>query len=192
MCSFMAGLTALSGIMQYKAQQDAASNQAAAYRAQAETARRNAEIEERKVEQQVDNTAQEQSRLRAQRAAEEGRLRASAGASGLGFGGSVGDLLSVSNENYLTDQYNLLSNERNQTYDTKVNAANYKNQAAGYSSAADNVMADAKTAGIVTLLGTAASIAGGSSWGNSGTAAKNTSNPYSGWTAQSKYRLNRG
>lgn len=172
MCSLVAGLTAISGIMQYNAQQEAAENQAAAYRAQAETAKRNAEIEDRKVEQQVDNTAKQQSRLRIQRAAEEGKLRASAGSAGIGMGGSVNDLLSVSNEAYLDDQSTLLSNERNQTYDTKVNWANFKNQEAGYRSAADNVISSARTAGIGTLLGTATSIAGMQDWGGSSSSAK--------------------
>ena len=166
MCSLVAGLTAISGIMQYNAQQEVAENQAAAYRAQAETAKRNAEIEDRKVEQQVDNTAKQQSRLRIQRAAEEGKLRASAGSAGIGMGGSVNDLLSVSNDAYLDDQSTLLSNERNQTYDTKVNWANFKNQEAGYRSAADNVISSARTAGIGTLLGTATSIAGMQDWGS--------------------------
>lgn len=221
MCSLVAGLTALSGIVSYKAQQAQAEqqaqqyrnqaelqrSQAAQYRAQEEAAKRNAEIENRKVEQQVDNTAREQSRMRAQRATEEGKLRASAGASGLGFGGSVGDLLSVSNENYLTDQYNLLTNSRNQTFDTKVVAANYLNQAnsynraafdydrsaASYEQAANDVQSNARWAGLTTLLGTATSIAGNTSWGGgSAKTAASTANPYSGWDKYSKYRLNRG
>ena len=65
-----------------------------------------------------------------------------------------------------------LSNERNQTYDTKVNWANFKNQEAGYRSAADNVISSARTAGIGTLLGTATSIAGMQDWGGSSSSAK--------------------
>ena len=141
----------------------------------------------------MDNTAREQGRLRAQRAIEAGKLRASSGAAGLSGTGSVGDLLSSGDEAYLTDQNTLLSNERNTTYDTKVSAANYQNQANAYNSAADNVKSQARRAGFITLLGTAASIAGSSTTGSFGrSSVKDFSNPYSGWDSYSKYRLNRG
>ena len=80
MCGWVAGLTALSGLFQYRQQQAQiraqANAQADMYRAQAQAAQQNARIENRKQEQIADNYAQQQEALRARRRIAEGAQRA--------------------------------------------------------------------------------------------------------------------
>ena len=94
MCGWVAGLTALAGLFQYRAQQAQADAQASMYRAQADAATQNARIENRKQEQIADNYAQQQEALRSRRRLAEGAQRAETGAAGLNFAGSSMDILS--------------------------------------------------------------------------------------------------
>lgn len=172
MCSVIAGLTAISGALTYKSQQDQAKQQAAAYRAQAEADEQNAKIENRKQEQIADNYAQQQRQLRARQRLSEGQQRAAAGSAGLGFSGSQLDILSSSIDAYKQDSMNLLTNQRNDNYSSRVQETNYLNSASANRAAASNVKKNARLQGLSTILGTAASIygaVGSSSSGNTGT-----------------------
>lgn len=169
MCSVIAGLTALGGAMQYRSQQQQANAQAAMYRQQAAVAEQNAKIENRKQEQIADQYADSQQRLRAQQRLNEGRLRASTGAAGLNFGGSAMDILTSSSEQAQQDQLNLLSNQRNDNYNSRITQSNWINQANAANTAANNVKKAARIQGIGTILGTAASVYGASqTWKNAG------------------------
>lgn len=165
MCGVLPALAALGGAIQYKQQQDAAEAQASAYRAQAQAAEQNAKIESRKQEQIADNYAQEASKLKARQRLAEGSQRAAVGSAGLDFSGSQLDILSSGLSAYENDQLNLLSNQRNDNFASRVQQTNYINQARANRSAADNVESQAKLAGIGTILGTAASVVGLSNYG---------------------------
>ena len=160
MCSVIGGLMALGGLMQYKQQQAQASAQASMYRAQAEVADQNAHIERRKQEQIADAYAQKAAELRKERRLAEGRQRAAAGAAGIGMGGSQLDILTSGLEAYGLDQYNLLSNQRNDNFSSRVTETNYLNDANAARASASNVERQAKWQGLATILGTAASIYG--------------------------------
>lgn len=168
MCSVLSGLTALGGIMNYQQQQAQAEAQARTYEAQAEAADQNARIEGRRQEQIADKYARESENLRQRQRIIAGQQRAQAGSAGLGMAGSVMDILGAGNDAYNQDKMTLLYNQRNDNYNSRVTQSNYLNQAASYRSAADNTRSVAKTAGIATILGTAASIYGMGGFGGGG------------------------
>ena len=186
MCGWVAGLTALSGLFQYRQQQAQiraqANAQADMYRAQAQAAQQNARIENRKQEQIADNYAQQQEALRARRRIAEGAQRAETGAAGLNFGGSAMDILSSGYDAYNKDATNLLMNQRNDNYSSRVAESNYINQANQSNAAAGNVLRQARRtsrmAGLSTILGTAASVYGAAQpWKSAGTAKQAEENP---------------
>lgn len=160
MCSVMAGLTALAGYSSYRSGQEQANAQAAAYRAQADAAERNAQIEGRKQEQIADNYAEQARQLQQRRRIIAGQQAAQAGSAGLSMSGSALDILSAGYDAYNEDQMTLLGNQRNDNYNSRVAQSNYLNQAAGMRAAASNVKANARAQGMATILGTAASIYG--------------------------------
>ena len=160
MCSVMAGLTALGGYFSYRQNRQMADAQAAAYNAQAQAAEQNAKVEARKQEQIADNYAQESRRLRARQRLSEGAQRAQTGALGLDFSGSSLDILSSGLDAYNQDQVNLLNNQRNDNYASRVAQTNYINQANAMRTAASNVKSQARNSWFPTLLGIAASIYG--------------------------------
>jgi hypothetical protein len=168
MCSVLAGLTALGGIMNYQQQQAQADAQAEAYRRQAEAAEQNARIEGKRQEQIADKYARESDNLRQRQRIIAGQQRAQAGSAGLGMAGSVMDILSAGNEAYNQDKMTLLSNQRNDNFNSRVTQSNYLNQAASYRSAAENTLYNAKIGGVATILGTAASIYGMGGFGGGG------------------------
>ena len=169
MCGWVAGLTALGGLFQYKQQQAQANAQASMYRAQADAAAQNARIENRKQEQIADNYAQQQEALRARRRIVEGAQRAETGASGLNFAGSAMDILSSGYDAYNKDAANLLMNQRNDNYSSRVAESNYINQSNQANAAAGNVKRAARMSGLATILGTAASVYGAAQpWKNVG------------------------
>lgn len=175
MCSVLAGLMALGGVMQYRSQQQQANAQANMYRAQADAAEQNARVEAKKQEQIADNYAVQARQLRQRQRLAEGAQRAETGAAGLGFSGSAMDILSSSLQAYSEDQMNNLWNQRNDNYNSRVAQTNYLTQAANARSAASNVKRAAKWQGLGTILGTAASVYGMSSgniWGSSFDKAK--------------------
>ena len=160
MCGWVAGLTALGGLLQYRQQQAQANAQASMYRAQADTAQQNARIENRRQEQIADNYAQQQEALRARQRLAEGAQRAETGAAGLNFAGSAMDILSSGYDAYNKDSMNLLMNQRNDNYSSRVAESNYINQANQANASAANVKRQAKMSGLATILGTAASVYG--------------------------------
>lgn len=161
MCSVLAGLTALSGIVSYAGQQQAARAQADAYREEAKVAEANARYKAREQEQAADNAAIEDRRLRTKQRIHAGQVRAAAGAAGLSSeAGSPLDVLNAGWDAYDQDKMISLSNQRNINFNKRVEQSNFENRAAAYNSAADNVMANARLAGIGTILGTATAIAG--------------------------------
>lgn len=171
MCTLTAGLAGALGLFQYKQQQEAAENQAAMYRAQAKMAEQNARVEGKKQESIADKYAQEASRLRSRHNLAAGAARAQAGAANLGIAGgtSAMDILASGFTAYGQDQMNLLSNQRNDNYASRVQQSNYEADAANNYAAADTVERQAKLQGIATILGTAASVTGimKDSWGGS-------------------------
>lgn len=160
MCSLTAGLIGASALLGYQQQVQQANTQAKAMRAQAEADEQNARIEGRKQEQIADNYAKEARDLRNRQRLAQGAQRAQAGAAGLGFGGSQQDILSSSLDAYRQDQATLLTNQRNDNYNSRVIQTNYINDANQKRAAADNVVSQAKGQLVPTLLSTAASIAG--------------------------------
>ena len=209
MCSVMAGIGAAVSLFQgyssYQAQSEAndaqAESQASMARAQAQAAEHNAKMEAKKQEQIADKYGQEAKQLRARNRLYQGRLRASAGAAGLNASaGSPLDLLASGQEAYWQDQMNLLTNQRNANYDSRVTQSNYENEAAANWAKEKNIYADRDRANSAlkwnTILGTAASIAGnfigGSGGGgkSGGSAAGGTTS--SGSTIASGWNANTG
>ena len=160
MCSIAAGLMGATALFGYRQQVQQAEAQADAYRAQAEADEQNAKIEGRKQEQIADNYANEAKQLRSRQRLAQGAQRAQAGAAGIDFSGSQMDILSSSLDAYKNDQVTLLSNQRNDNYNSRVVQTNYLNDANQKRAAADNVVSSAKSQWLPTLLSTAASIAG--------------------------------
>lgn len=174
MCSIAAGLMGASAFFGYRQQVQQAESQASAYRAQAEADEQNAKIEGRKQEQIADNYANEAKQLRSRQRLAQGAQRAQAGAAGIDFSGSQMDILSSSLDAYKNDQATLLSNQRNDNYNSRVIQTNYLNDASQKRTAADNVVSSAKSQWLPTLLSTAASIAGMQGNSSSGTSTAST------------------
>lgn len=160
MCSLAAGLMGAAGLFGYQQQVKQAEQQSNALKAQAEADERNAQIEGRKQEQIADNYAKEARDLRNRQRLAQGAQRAQAGSAGIGFSGSQQDILSSSLSAYKEDQQTLLTNQRNDNYNSRVVQTNYLNDAAQKRAEADNVVSSAKAQLIPTLLSTASSIVG--------------------------------
>ncbi len=175
MCSIAAGLMGATALFGYQQQVRQAEDQASAYKAQAEADEQNARIEGRKQEQIADNYANEAKQLRSRQRLAQGAQRAEAGSAGIDFSGSQMDILSSSLDAYKNDQATLLSNQRNDNYNSRVVQTNYLNDANQKRAAADNVVSSAKGQWLPTLLSTAASIAGMPSNSSSGTSTAATS-----------------
>ena len=167
MCSVLAGLTALGGVMQYQQAQAQADAQAKAYEAQADQAKQNAATEGYRQEQIADKYAREAEDLKHRQRIIAGQQRAQAGAAGLGMAGSPLDILTAGADAYNEDKMTLLSNQWNDNYNSRVAQSNYLAQESSYRSAADNTRSAAKMQGIATILGTAASIYGLGGFGGS-------------------------
>nr|DAQ51938.1 MAG TPA: hypothetical protein [Caudoviricetes sp.] len=194
MCSVIAGLMAVSGFVQQRAQEQQikaqASAQANMYRAQADAAAQNARIENRKQEQIADNYAQQQDALRTRRRLAEGAQRAETGAAGLNFAGSSMDILSSGYDAYKQDAMNLLGNQRNDNYSSRVAESNYINQMNSSNAAANNVLNSARKqirmSRISSILGTATSIIGATqpwkSAGGAGQSAVGSAANGGGWS----------
>lgn len=164
MCSItgaMLGMNILQGVNQYRSQRAQANATIQMYNAQADAASQNAKIAGRQREQVAESYLQKQMSLDAKKRMILGQHLASAGASGLGNGGSVLDMNSSVVDEYNNDSLNLLSNQRNDTWGAWTNEANYINQANGARASAANVRAQSKMAGLATILGTATSLIGG-------------------------------
>lgn len=190
MCSVLAGLTALSGLVQYEGNRQAANAQAKMYEYQAKVADINAKQEGRKQEQIADKYAREGEALRQRQRLIAGQQRAQAGAAGLGLAGSPMDILAAGIDAYNQDKEVMLSNQRNDNYNSRVAQSNYLNQASSYRAAAANTRSVARMQGIATILGTAASIYGMDLGGGSrpiNVASSNTSSVGTNTTANWAY-----
>lgn len=203
MCSITLALTGLTTGLSMASQYQQSRAQASAYEAQAEAAKQqaeaarlqakyqqqqadaeyqNARIQNRKGEQIAEQYAEQQRQLDARRRLAVAQQTTQAGASGIvgGLGSSL-DIYNASMDAWNQDSLNLLSNQRNATYDNYVQevnirnqgnalvaqSANTKQQANQYDQQAVNLKAQAsaaKSAGnwamFGTLLGGAASMMG--------------------------------
>ncbi len=161
MCTLLAGIAALTGLMQYRAQKQNAAAQADYYRAVADQNKINAKIAEQQRSQLADNYAKQQKQLDDRRRILTAENNASAGASGLNGTGSVLDANASAYDEWKESSMNLLWNQRVATHDAWVQQANYMNQASANMAAASNVKKQARLAGLATLIGTAASVYSG-------------------------------
>ena len=120
----------------YEAQAQSAKNQAEAARIQANIARQqaetqyqNARIQSRKGEQIAEQYADQQRQLDNKRRLVVAQQRASAGASGIVSGvGSGLDIYNATMDAWENDSLNLLTGQRNATYDNYVQEVNLRNQ----------------------------------------------------------------
>lgn len=151
MCSITLALAGLSTGLQMAGQYQQSRAQAAALNAQAQVAEQNAKIQSRKGEQIAEQYAQQQRQLDAKRRLAVGQQVAAAGSSGIAAGiGSSLDILTATNNAWEEDSLNLLSNQRNATYDNYVGEVNLRNQA----NAARAQAKAAKQAGNMAMIGT--------------------------------------
>lgn len=185
MCSLAAGLMGAAGLFGYRQQVQQAEQQSNALKAQAEADERNAQIEGRKQEQMADNYAKDAKDLRNRQKLAQGAQRAQAGSAGIGFSGSQQDLLASSLSAYKEDQQTLLTNQRNDNYNSRVVQTNYLNDAAQKRAEADNVVSSAKAQLIPTLLSTASSIVGVTSQSSGGGAGGSSASASDGLKYQS-------
>lgn len=154
-------LTLFGTMNSYYSQQTAAKAQAQSYNNQAAVDEQNAKIAARQAESTADSYAQQQEEIRNRMRVAKGAQAASAGSMGIeGSSGSMLDILGGSYEAYSKDKYNLLSNQRNDVWSNQMQEWNYKQSAASNRDAVANTMSAAKTAGLGTILGGAASIYG--------------------------------
>lgn len=185
MCSLAAGLLGAAGLFGYRQQVQQAEQQSNALKAQAQADERNAQIEGRKQEQMADNYAKDAKDLRNRQRLAQGAQRAQAGSAGIGFSGSQQDLLASSLSAYKEDQQTLLTNQRNDNYNSRVVQTNYLNDAAQKRAEADNVVSSAKAQLIPTLLSTASSIVGVTSQSSGGSAVGSSASASDGLKYQS-------
>lgn len=161
MCSLTLALTGLTTGLQMAGQYQQSRAQAAAYNAQAEAAEQNARIQNRKGEQIAEQYAQQQRQMDAKRRLAIGQQVAAAGSSGIAAGiGSSLDILTATQNAWEEDSLNLLTNQRNATYDNYVTEVNQRNQAAAARAQADAAKSAGNMAMFGTLLGGAASMYG--------------------------------
>lgn len=194
MCSLTAGLMGASALFGYHQTVVAADNQAKALRAQADAYEQNAKIEGRRQEQLADNYAKEARDLRNRQRLTQGTQRAQAGSAGIDFSGSQMDLLTSSLQAYSEDQQNLLTNQRNDNYNSRVTQTNYLNAANAKRAEASNVTSSARAQLIPTLLSTASSITG--SFGNTSSSAASSGmefgNATNVWTTNAATKASSG
>jgi hypothetical protein len=192
MAGIGAALSLFQGYSNYQSQKSAiqaqADSQASMYRAQAQAAEHNAQMESRRQEQIADQYGAEQRKLRDKQRIAAASIRAGAGAAGLDSStGSPFDIQTSGQEAYWQDQMTLLGNQRNDNYESRVTESNYRTRAKNNQIAARNVLDDADrqigALGLTSILGTAMSmtpflsgVGGGS---NSGTTSASGSG--SGW-----------
>ena len=126
--------------------------------AQAQAAYQNAAIQNRKGEAIAEQYAQQQRQLDARRRLVLGQQAASAGASGIqgGLGSSL-DMIGATDDAWLEDSTNLLSNQRNATFDNYVQEVNLRNQGNAHKAQEANFYEQAKQAkrsGRLAMFGT--------------------------------------
>lgn len=158
MCTVMAGIAALGGLMQYRAARQQAKAESAYYSAMAEQNATNAKIAEQQRSQISDRYLQQQKQLDDKRRLIIAQHAADAGASGLTNSGSVLDADSAAYDRWKNSSMNLLWNQRVDTHDAWVNQANYMNQASANRASASNARSQGRLSALSTLIGTASSV----------------------------------
>lgn len=187
------GIAALSGYMQYQQVGAQAEAQQSAYNAQAAADEQNAKVEGKKQEQIADNYADKAKQINARMRIARGAQAAAAGAGGVDMSsGSSLDILSGTYENYNADKMSLLSNQRNDNFNSRVTESNFINSASANRTAGKNVRAQAKASQFATILGTATSMYGLSKdWAKTKTTASafNYTPTWGEKTAQNQYAM---
>lgn len=158
MCTVMAGIAAIGGLMQYRAARQQAKAESAYYSAMAEQNATNAKIAEQQRSQISDRYLQQQKQLDDRRRLIIAQHAADAGASGLTNSGSVLDADSAAYDQWKESSMNLLWNQRVDTHDAWVNQANYMNQASANRASASNARSQGRLSALSTLIGTASSV----------------------------------
>lgn len=158
MCTVMAGIAAIGGLMQYRAARQQAKAESAYYSAMAEQNATNAKIAEQQRSQISDRYLQQQKQLDDRRRLIIAQHAADAGASGLTNSGSVLDADSAAYDQWKESSMNLLWNQRVDTHDAWVNQANYMNQASANRASAANARSQGRLSALSTLIGTASSV----------------------------------
>lgn len=158
MCTVMAGIAAIGGLMQYRAARQQAKAESAYYSAMAEQNATNAKIAEQQRSQISDRYLQQQKQLDDRRRLIIAQHAADAGASGLTNSGSVLDADSAAYDQWKESSMNLLWNQRVDTHDAWVNQANYMNQASANRASAFNARSQGRLSALSTLIGTASSV----------------------------------
>lgn len=161
MCTVMAGIAALGGLMQYRVARQQAKAESAYYSAMAEQNATNAKIAEQQRSQISDRYLQQQKQLDDKRRLIIAQHAADAGASGLTNSGSVLDADSAAYDQWKNSSMNLLWNQRVDTHDAWVNQANYMNQASANRASASNARSQGRLSALSTLIGTASSVYSG-------------------------------
>lgn len=190
-----AGLSIRQNNIAAKNQENQLRAQMDSYYQQANAAEQNAKTNERKGEQIAEQYALQQSKLNDRRKLVRGQIAAEQGAAGLTGVGSGLDILASSNKQYIQDSYNLLQNQRNDTYDNYVNTVNYRNQASSYRASGDNaksaigaLKSQTRLANFGTILGAAASIYGMQSHSGTGSSGSSSGGyTYTGSDAMPHY-----
>nr|DAR61996.1 MAG TPA: hypothetical protein [Caudoviricetes sp.] len=158
MCTVMAGIAAIGGLMQYRAARQQAKAESAYYSAMAEQNATNAKIAEQRRSQISDRYLQQQKQLDDRRRLIIAQHAADAGASGLTNSGSVLDADSAAYDQWKESSMNLLWNQRVDTHDAWANQANYMNQASANRASAANARSQGRLSALSTLIGTASSV----------------------------------
>lgn len=158
MCTVMAGIAALGGLMQYRAARQQAKAESAYYSAMVEQNATNAKIAEQQRSQISDRYLQQQKQLDDKRRLIIAQHAADAGASGLTNSGSVLDADSAAYDQWKNSSMNLLWNQRVDAHDAWVNQANYMNQASANRASASNARSQGRLSALSTLVGTASSV----------------------------------
>ena len=131
--------------------------QSSAYNAQAQAADQNAKIANRQQESVADAYASKQSELRDRMRVAAGQQAATYGARGLDISsGSAMDVLAGTYEGYQKDTTNLLTNQRNDNYEKRVEENNYLNQGSAARASADNASSAGTMGALTTLVSGAA------------------------------------
>lgn len=161
MCSLTVGLMAAStGLAMYNNNMQARA-QSNAYRAQADAAKQNAAIIAHKAEVSAENYAIKQKQMNNKFKLAMGNARAQAGASGISAdSGSLQDVLDSSSDAYKEDSQNLLRSQREDSWASYVEQANELNKMNAYNTMAKNAKRQARINNIGTFLSDASSIYG--------------------------------
>ena len=158
MCSVTMALAGIGTGMQLMQQRQETAAAVSSANAQAKAAYQNAQMQSRKGEAIAEQYLQQGRQMDAKRKLVLGQQAAAAGASGIMGGvGSALDYMGVTDDAYAEDKYNLLTNQRNATFDNYLQEVNYRNQGNAYTAQAAGYRQQAKAAkqaGRMAMFGT--------------------------------------